>query len=264
MTQCVLRHHIECITPYKLITHTMDHCLSNNIHLSDKKISKRNSTLKDLPSVAFDATQWDYAKQRRSDIPVSYKIAWQPGTSLVFLYGDGVFRLDGYTFILDADTGQVCELNLGGGATKARWSLSGRYLAIIRTHDHFPISSSDLAVLDTITGSLHTVDVTSLEVEGKRFVDDIVWAPDNRHLLAIGRFLPFQHTNQTDNDQSRLYLVDFISGQSDDILPTHTFYAASSKGNLAWSPDGSKLLVRCPTSADEQICFIAVQRSRQE
>ena len=54
-------------------------------------------------------TQWDYSKQR-SDIPVSYKMAWQPNVSLIFLYGDGNTRLDGYTFILDTDNGQVCEL----------------------------------------------------------------------------------------------------------------------------------------------------------
>ena len=144
---------------------------------------------------------------------------------------------------------------------KARWSSDGRYLAIIRTHDHFPISSSDLAVLDTVTGNIYTVGVTSREVNGKHFVDDIVWAPDNRHLLAIGKILPY--TAQSDDAQSRLYLVDFISGQSDDILPTYTFYATPLKGNLAWSPDSSKVLVRCPTAADEQICFITVQRSGQ-
>jgi Tol biopolymer transport system component len=116
-------------------------------------------------------------------------------------------------------------------------------------------------VLDVVTGNLYTVNVTSQQVEGKHFVDDFAWAPDNRHLLAIGSFFPY--ANQSDDEQSRLYLVDFISGQSDDILPTYTFYASPSKGNLAWSPDGSKLLVRCPTAADERICFITVQKNGQ-
>lgn len=234
---------------------------SATLYLSDKKIFKRNGALKDIPSVVFDSNQWDYAKERKSNVPVTYNMAWQPATSLIFLYGDGVRRLDGYTYILDSGTGQVCELNLGGWAMKAHWSSDGRYLAIIRTHDHFPINSSDLTVLDTITGNIYTVDVTSKDVNGKHFVDDIAWSPDNRHLLTIGKFLPF--TSQSNDEQSRLYLVDFISGQSDDILPTYTFYAASSKGNLAWSPDGSKVLVRCPTTADERICLITVQRSGQ-
>ena len=230
------------------------------VYLSDKEISKRNNILRDAPPVAFDLNQWDYST-RRSDIPVSYKMAWQPNTSLIFLYSDGNIRLDGYTFILDANTGQVCELNLGGWALKARWSPDGRYLAIIRTHDHFPISLSDLAVLDSVTGKVYTVIVTSQKENGNHYVEEIAWAPDNRQLLVVGSFFPY--TTQSADEQSRLYLVDFISGQSDDILPTYPFYAASSKSNLVWSPDGSKVLVRCPTAADERICFILVQRSGQ-
>lgn len=234
---------------------------SATLYLSDKKIFKKNGSLKNTPSVAFDSNQWDYAKGRINNVPVTYKMAWQPGTSLIFLYGDGVHRMDGYTYILDAETGKVCELNLGGWAMKAHWSLDGRYLAIIRTNDHFPINSSDLAVLDTVTGNIYTVDVTSKELQGNHYVDDMAWAPDNRHLLAIGSFSPY--ANQSKDDQSGLYLVDFISGQSTDILPTYTFYAGTLNGNLAWSPDGSKVLVRCPTTADERICFITVQRSGQ-
>jgi len=235
---------------------------SETVYLSAKQLSRLDGSLKAIPSVPFDPTQWDYAKGRRSEIPPSYKMAWQPGTALIFLYADGVFRFDGYTFILNTDTGQVCELNLGGWATKAHWSSNGRYLAIIRTHDHFPISSSDLAVLDTATGNVTTTGVTSSKLEGKHFVDDMVWAPDNRHLSAVGRFLPFQYTNQSDkNVESRLYLVDSSSGQSDDILPTYTFYADSLKSSLAWSPDSSKLLIRCPTMIDERICFILVQKT---
>jgi hypothetical protein len=234
---------------------------SATLYLSDKKISKRDRSLKDTEPVSFDMTQWDYVKGRRSEIPLSYKMAWQPGTAFMFLYGDGAQRFAGYTFILNTNTGQVCELNLGGWAIKARWSSDGRYLAIIRAHEHFPISSSDLAVLDAVTGNVYTARVTPEKEKGKHYVDDIVWAPDSYHLLAIGSFSPY--TNPSDGDQSRLYLVDFLSGQSDDILPTYTFYAASSKDNLAWSPDGSKLLARCPTIQDEQICFIKVQRIGQ-
>ncbi len=231
------------------------------LYLSDKEISKWDGTLRSTPSVAFDPNQWDYASGRRSDIPVSYKMAWQPDTSLIFLYGDGIHRFDGYTYILDSNTGKVCELNLGGWAMKARWSLNGRYLAVIRTHDHFPIGSSDLTVLDTATGNLYAVNVTLQQGEGKHFVDDFAWAPDNQHILAIGDFWPYE--SQSSDKQSRLYLVDFMSGQSDDILPTHTFYASSLNGNLAWSPEGSKVLVRCPTSRDERLCFITVQRIEQ-
>jgi hypothetical protein len=232
------------------------------LYLSDKKIFKKDSNLRNLPSIAFDPDQWDYS-ERRSDIPVEYKSSWRPGTSLIFLYGDGNLRSKGYTFILDSETGQVCELNLGGWALKARWSLDGRYLAIIRTQGYFPISSSDLTVLDTLTGGLYSVDVTPQDAGGRHFVDDFVWAPDNRHLLAIGRLSPLPHASQSDTVQSKLYLVDFIHGQSEDILPAYTFYASELSTNLAWSPDGSKLLVRCPTTNEERVCFVKVQKIRQ-
>jgi len=235
---------------------------SEMIYLSDKKISKRNSSLKDIPSVSFDSAQWDYAKGRRSELPLSYRMAWQPGTSLIFLYGDGFRRWDGYTFILNADTGQVCELNLGGWAAKAHWSSDGRYLAIIRAEmSPSPVNLTELVVLDIVTGNLYTIRVTPQEIEGRHYVDDFVWAPDNLHLLAIGSATPFQNTGQA--DIAGLYLVDFTSGQSVNLLSTYKFYANMSKNNLAWSPDGSKLLVRCPTMEEDRVCFISVQRTQQ-
>ena len=232
---------------------------SKTIYLVDKQIDELDDSLNELPSVPFDPTQWDYAQKRRVSGPISFEMEWQLGTSLIFLYsaGDGE---GGYTFILNADTGKVCELNLGGWAIKARWSLDGRYLAIIRTHDQFPINLSDLAVLDSVTGKVYSINVTS-SGEGKHYVDDFVWALDGYHLLAIGRLMP--NTNQSDDQQSRLYLVDFISEQNDDVLPTYTFYADENSSNLAWSPDSSKLVVRCPTQTIDKICFISVQKAGQ-
>jgi len=69
----------------------------------------------------------------------------------------------------------------------ARWSPDGRYLAAARVHG--PVggaSSSDLAVLDTVTGVLYTMTVTPPEMEGQHYVNDIAWAPDSRHLAVIG------------------------------------------------------------------------------
>ncbi len=229
---------------------------SEMVFLSNKKISKRDKSLQNIPSVSFDPAQWDYAKGRRSDLPVSYKMAWQPGTSLLFFYSDGDIG-GGYSFILDSNTGQVCELNLGGWAGRAHWSPNGRYLAITRYQGRRPTDSSDLAILDAVTGNLYTMRVTSEEVEGRHYVSDIAWAPDNRHLLAIGSIFPSQGTGQVDS--RGLYLVDFISGQSSNVLPSYQF----SSSNLAWSSDGSKLLVRCPTVEEDRVCFISVQRSGQ-
>lgn len=213
-----------------------------------------------IPSVPFDPTQWDYAKSRRNALPVSYKMVWQPG----FLYNNGsINEMGGYTFILDADTGRVCKLNFGGWADRAQWSSDGRYLAIVRLVDYsFPIGSSDLTVLDTTTGKLYTIGV--IPQGGEHYVHDFAWAPDNRHLLVLGSVPPSQDAGHGATLHHALYLVDFVSGQSDQILPEYKMFFADGApmNNFAWSPDGSKLLIRCPYLAD-RICLISVQATRQ-
>ncbi|MEW6240642.1 MAG: hypothetical protein AB1564_07515 [Chloroflexota bacterium] len=125
---------------------------SEMIYLSDKQVSKRNASLMSSPSVPFDPAQWDYGKGWRDNNPVSYKMTWQPGTSFIFLYSrGGAMGEGGYTYILDADTGQVCEVDFGGWATVARWSSDGHYLAIGRATNSHP---ADLTLLDATTGNL--------------------------------------------------------------------------------------------------------------
>jgi hypothetical protein len=68
----------------------------------------------------------------------------------------------------------------------------------------------------------------------------------------------------SDKYNGMLFLGDFISGQIDHILPSHTFTAIWAGSNLAWSPDGSKLLLNCPTARESsQVCLIGVQTSGQ-
>jgi dipeptidyl aminopeptidase/acylaminoacyl peptidase len=235
---------------------------SELIYLSDKKISKRDGSLNGLPSVPFDSAQLDYAEERRGNHPVTYKMAWQPGTSLIFLYSEGAMGGGGYTFILDIDTGHVCELNLGGWALEARWSSDGRYLAIIRVREYaFPFPTSDLTLLDTVTGKLNTLDVTPQEIE-QHSVDDFVWAPDGRHIFAIGSAI-FSQNSQGEHDIHGMYLIDTVSGQSVPVAPDYQIYVYPADNNLAWSPDGSKVVVRCPTDAGNRICFIPVRKTRQ-
>jgi len=229
------------------------------LYLSDKRIIRRNGLLKDLPSSSFDSSEWDYSKGRARELPISYEMIWQPGTAFIFLYSDGDTG-GGYTFILDSNTGQVCELKLGGWAARAKWSPNGRYLAIARFQGGRPTESSDLAVLDAATGKLYTMRVTPEDMVGKHYVSDIAWAPDNRHVLAVGSVLSSSGAMQ--NDSKGLYLVDFVSGQSDPILPAYAFSTDSSRSsNLAWSPDGSQLLARCPTVEEERICLVSVQQN---
>lgn len=233
---------------------------SETVYLSNKEISKLDKSLKKPSSVPFDSVQWDYAKERRSDKSVSYNMVWQPGTPLIFLYSEGGMGGGGYTFILDTDTGQFCELNLGGWAQVAHWSSDGRYLAVIRSRRYvFPTYSADLIVLDTVTGDLITLSVIPQETEGLHFVDDFVWAPDNRHLLAIGDI----YTPTDSQSETGLYLVDSISGQSIHVVPENKGFVFSRDNNFAWSPDGSKVVIHCPTQTIDQICLISVQKAGQ-
>jgi dipeptidyl aminopeptidase/acylaminoacyl peptidase len=236
------------------------------LYLADKKISKLDKSLKKFVTPSFDPAQWDYGKGRRDENPVFYDMVWQPGTSLVFLYSHAGGAADGgYTFILDTNTGQICELDLGGWASRARWSLDGRYLAFERSVVYVGLTNStDLLVLDTTSGQLYTPILTSLDMTREHVIDDFIWAPDSRHLLVV------EHTRSQDVHfvPRELYLVDFMAEQGIQILPKYNFFGAGGapKNNLAWSPDGSKLLIRCPVgeipnNVVEQICFINVQRT---
>ncbi len=234
---------------------------SEMLYFSNKQIFKLDGSFQVLPSIVFDLSQWDYAKERRDSNPVTYNMAWQSGTSLVFLYSDGAIGGGGYIFILNSDTGRVCELKLGGWAIRAHWRSDGRYLAIVRATEYaFPIHTSDLTILDTMTGKITSIAV--IPQGGKQYVDDFAWAPDNRHLLVTGSV--YLSRNSDLPDIAGLFLVDFISGQSVNLSPTYKFYENSLQSNLAWSPDGSKVAIHCPAiQTIDQICLISVQKSGQ-
>jgi Tol biopolymer transport system component len=186
-------------------------------------------------------------------------MAWQPNTSLVFLYSDGSgLEMGGYTFILNVSTGQICELDLGGWAANAHWSSDGRYLAIIKATEYTsPVNVLDMAILDTVTGELFTNGVIPQATEGERYVYDFTWAPDNRHLLAVGS--TSSQNNQNDNGVHELYLLDFMSSEVVSILPEYSKFFSSG---LAWSPDGSRLIIRCPIpTKGDRVCLISIQEA---
>jgi len=231
---------------------------SKMIYLSNNKLNGWDKSLLSIPSISFDPTQWDYAKDRRDNYPVIYSLAWQPGTSLVFLYSESYGR-GGYTFILNMDTGKVCELNLGGFAFEAHWSSDGRYLAFVRSTKYtYPTFSADLAVLDSITGNLKVLDVMPKDIPGKHYARDFAWAPDNRHMAAIGEIDLFSNNP----DETGLYLVDMVFGQSIKIDSKYSYN--EQPNSIAWSADGSKLAVLCPEMGiGANICLITVQQTGQ-
>jgi hypothetical protein len=233
---------------------------SELLYLLDKKISKLDKSLKKLSTLSFDSAQLDYGKGWRNQNPVSYKMAWQPGTSLIFLYSDGgVMGGGGYTFILNADTGNVCDLDFGGWVAGAHWSSDGRYLAIGRATNSHP---ADLTLLDIQTGNLTTLRGAPQGIDGQLYLNDFIWAPDNRHLLALGS-IRLSQNNQDGNNVTGLYLVDIVSGQSTHVVPGHKSLIFLQGNNFAWSPDGLAVAIHCPLQTKDQICLISVQKVGQ-
>ena len=239
------------------------------LYLSDKKLSKLDKSLKKLSLASFDPDQWDYAKSRRNNKPVSYQMAWQPGTALVFLYsGGGTSLQGGYAFVLNTDTGHICELELGGPVDRAaQWSSDGRYLAFAKATSYTGFSDTiDLVVLDSITGNLRTIDVVPPDVKGQHYVTDLTWTPDNLHLLVFVNIPSTYDSFETMHH--KLYFVGFATGQSAPLFPEFkSFFAEGIPGsnNFVWSPDGLKLLVRCPVMkhpATNRFCLISVQRTK--
>ena len=120
-------------------------------YLADQQLIMRNASLEVSQVVEFDSTRWEYLSATYP--PPIYEMAWRPGSSQVVIYSNG--DSGGYTFLLDTNSGQVCELDLGGWALVVRWSSDGRYLAVARSQGTLPIDFSDLVVLDTVSGKLY-------------------------------------------------------------------------------------------------------------
>ena len=75
-----------------------------------KQLLERNisqAALETVGSLLFDITQWTYRGPVKL-APVC-GLVWRPGSMQVFLYSD-ISWAGGYTFLLDVNSGQICEL----------------------------------------------------------------------------------------------------------------------------------------------------------
>lgn len=205
--------------------------------------------------------QWNYGGER-GGLEVSDEMIWRFGTSQIFFYSFA--SPTNQTLLLDIDTGQVCTLSFGGWVYLARWSPNGRYLAIIKSRGpKLPLGESyNLSVLDTATGRLYQIDSTKVgppEMANccMHLIEEAAWAPDNRHLAIIGT-ADFSGTG-THVRHDRLYLVDFLSGEVENLFPAFEVTSNYFGSGLAWSADGSKLLTTCPTRQEGRLCIISVR-----
>jgi len=86
-------------------------------------------------------------------------------------------------------------------------------------------------------------------------------APDDRHLFIMGGNYGY---GNSDTSNGMLFLGDFITGQIDRVLPYYQFRPVNVGESLAWSPDGSKLLINCRIEKNvNQVCLISVQTGGQ-
>ncbi len=230
-------------------------------------------SLQAVPSPAFDATQWMYRQPVGTGFGIGWYMAWRPNSTQVFLYSQSDGFGFSYTFLLDVQSGAVCQLNLWtedpifwkqSWAGQAHWSPNGRYLAVVRAKGHPLIDTSDLIVLDTANGKLYRFDATKfspagLEKQGNHFVTDVAWAPDSRHLAGIGRVDYWTPSSPEMQDANRLFLLDFITGQSVQASSAELSGLRWPNGDLFWSSDGSKLIV----SGAHGLLLLSVQKRVQ-
>jgi hypothetical protein len=226
-------------------------------YLAGNQLHLKSAEFKTIQVMDFNPPRFDMAFN--TDAPNIYKplqMAWRPGTKqIVFYSGFG-----GYLFLLDAETKKICKIDIGGWAGLVRWSSNGRYMAAIRSWHELPIEKSDLAVLDVVTGKLYIMGVIPKEAEGRHFVDDLTWGPDNRHLAVIASNydLSVIDANGLHPKNTGLYLIDFINNQQIPIFPNHSFISRWWGTDLSWSGDGSKLLIGCNENRRMHYCLIPV------
>lgn len=189
--------------------------------------------------------------------PREFQVARRPDGSQFALYANP------YLYLVDVNTQFTCEVDLGRGREglprfplAAQWSLDGRYLAMITTAQ-FPgdlVRFSEVTVLDTVTGGQK-----QLPLEGD--AQEIDWAPDSRHLLVLSMLDKSQW-----RPVQKLFVADTWTDKSREVLPEHIFGGGTGFNlQMAWSPDGQKVAVKCPlwpegqAIIEDRICLITVE-----
>lgn len=225
-------------------------------------------------SPAFDATHWTYHKPDGSTEQNWWYMTWRPNSTQVFLYNYPASLGYSYTFLLDVQKGDICELSLWkddpndwrkSWVGMAHWSPNGRYLAVLRSKGLAPTDFSDLLVLDTTTGQLYQIEPTTLsplgmETLGKYYISDVAWAPDNHHLAAISQVDYYSSKSNSLDIEDGLFLLDFLNGQSTQIAPAKPGSNMDwPNDTLLWSEDGSQLIDICP----DGLCLLSVQKQIQ-
>jgi WD40 repeat protein len=222
-----------------------------------------------IQTAPWNVAAWKYPKPdlewAMRDRSPQFTMVWHPDGTRVVLYSQF------WTFLLDVKTTQVCELTLGEynpeamdippWPLEAQWSPDGRYLAFITTDSlNLPLRRTELAILDMETGERRTLSPGPDIEPGQHYVYDIAWVANSQQLIALA-----QTETSWGRPIQKLYLIDARTGDSQQIMPD-IFGGGTIEGwQLAWSPNGQTLAVKCPTwleteptIVEDHICLISV------
>ncbi len=222
-----------------------------------------------IQTVPWNIAAWKYPKPDLAwamrDRSPQFTMVWHPDGTRVLLYSQF------WTFLLDVKSNQVCELILGEynpeamdippWPLEAQWSPDGRFLAFITTDSlNLPLRRTELAILDMNTGEQRTLSPAPDIESGQHYVYDIAWAANSQQLILLA-----QTETSWGRPIQKLYLMDARTGDAQQIMP-NIFGGGTIEGwQLAWSPNGQTLAVKCPTwleteptIVEDHICLISV------
>ncbi|MBO9394957.1 hypothetical protein [Caldilinea sp.] len=216
-----------------------------------------------IQTVPWNVAAWKYPKPEL-EWAIRYRspqfiMAWHPDGTQAVLYSQF------WTFLLDVQTNQVCELTLGEYTEameippwplEAQWSPDGRYLAFITTgHLDLPFERTELTILDMATGERRTLSPGPDIEPGRHYVTDLAWAPDSRYLAVLG----IVRMTEMGSEKAGVFIVDASTGEFQRIFPEHDFGGGLWFTQLAWDSTGSQLAVNCPTLEEGRLCIISVE-----
>ncbi len=182
----------------------------------------------------------------------TYQISIQPDGLRTAFYGNALL------FYLNSQDGEICEINLGIGASgpiwasSLKWSSNGHYLAML-TQSGYPgamETNNRLLILNAVSGEKYYPE---LKVP---FVYDLDWSPDDQTVLLLGKAGMI-------NGRARMSLITVRSDQKtiENILPNQ-FFGGGGGGMLAWKKD--KIDIDCTSwpkaneAAEGRVCIIEV------